>query len=174
MYSPISEKHTKNSIAGATVKFNFASSGALATQIEQGAPVDVFASADVENVDRLQKKNFDCTIQQNGFRFEYAGCGSAGFKIKIRSLADLNSSKIIHLWHGDPSHVPAGKYARQSLKSASLECCFRQTGNGHRRSPGAHLRPEGRSGSRNCIRLRCPRKRRKNRLFSSCKYARAN
>ena len=38
---------------GATVKFNFASSSDLAAQIDQGAPADVFASADEPNMDKV-------------------------------------------------------------------------------------------------------------------------
>ncbi len=39
--------------SGVTMKFNFAGSPTLVTQIEQGAPADVFASADTTNMDKL-------------------------------------------------------------------------------------------------------------------------
>ncbi|MEG1768008.1 MAG: molybdate ABC transporter substrate-binding protein, partial [Comamonas sp.] len=42
---------------GAKVTFNFAASGPLLAQIQQGAPVDVFASADQETMDRAAKAN---------------------------------------------------------------------------------------------------------------------
>src|SRR6266705_1237841 len=44
--------------AGSTVHFNFAGSPTLVTQIEQGAPADVFASADTTNMDRLKTDGF--------------------------------------------------------------------------------------------------------------------
>ncbi len=44
--------------AGATVRFNFAGTPTLATQIGQGAHADVFASADTENMDRLKADGF--------------------------------------------------------------------------------------------------------------------
>ncbi len=37
---------------GVTVKFNFAGSSDLVAQIQQGAPADVFASADTKNMDK--------------------------------------------------------------------------------------------------------------------------
>jgi len=42
---------------GITIEFNFASSSALATQIEQGAPADIFASADSLQIQRLVEKS---------------------------------------------------------------------------------------------------------------------
>ncbi|MBE0617023.1 MAG: molybdate ABC transporter substrate-binding protein, partial [Proteobacteria bacterium] len=41
---------------GAAVTLNFAASGALLRQVDQGAPVDVFASADQETMDRAAGK----------------------------------------------------------------------------------------------------------------------
>src|SRR5260370_28327558 len=40
--------------SGVTMKFNFAGTPTLVTQIEQGAPADVFASADTANMDKLK------------------------------------------------------------------------------------------------------------------------
>src|SRR5260370_8046236 len=44
--------------SGVTMKFNFAGSPTLVTQIEQGAPADVFASADTTNMDKLKGDGF--------------------------------------------------------------------------------------------------------------------
>ena len=46
-----------------TVKFNFAGSQTLRTQIEQGAPVDVFASADMSNMTTLESEKLASTSQ---------------------------------------------------------------------------------------------------------------
>ena len=106
---------------GTVVKFNFASSGALATQIEQGAPVDVFVSADAETTERLRKKSLvvastEAVVASNTLVVAVP----ADSKIKIRGLADLKSDEIGHIGIGDPSHVPAGKYARQTLEKLHL------------------------------------------------------
>jgi MFS transporter, DHA2 family, methylenomycin A resistance protein len=42
---------------GVTVKFNYAGSSSLATQIKQAAPADVFASADTTNMDTVTNDN---------------------------------------------------------------------------------------------------------------------
>src|SRR5882672_10990101 len=48
----------QNAHPGATVRFNFAGSPTLVTQIEQGASADVFASADTTNMDKLKTDGF--------------------------------------------------------------------------------------------------------------------
>src|SRR4051812_14327259 len=51
---------------GATVRFNFAASGVLLQQISQGAPVDVFASADQETMNRAtEQKLIDTATRKN-------------------------------------------------------------------------------------------------------------
>src|SRR5215510_15160894 len=51
---------------GTTVRFNFAASGVLLQQISQGAPVDVFASADQETMNRaVDQKLVDADTRTN-------------------------------------------------------------------------------------------------------------
>jgi len=52
---------------GVTVIFNFAASGPLLKQIEQGAPVDVFASADQKTMDDAAAKNLIDTASRTNF-----------------------------------------------------------------------------------------------------------
>ena len=100
-----------------SVTNNFAGSQALATQIEQGAPADVFASADEKNMKRLQDQDLVDTPQvfaRNKLQIAVA----PGNPKNIQSLADLEKPGVI-LVLADPS-VPAGNYARQAFDKAGL------------------------------------------------------
>ena len=52
---------------GTKLQFNFAASGALLQQIDKGAPVDVFASADQETMDQAQTKGLVRAAQRRNF-----------------------------------------------------------------------------------------------------------
>ncbi len=105
---------------GITIKSSFASSGVLARQIEQGNPADVYISASKKWADYAEKK----------------GLLKAGTRTNIltntlvmiipkggKTLKDFTFSKDYNfpeklegrLSIGNPEHVPAGKYAQQSL-----------------------------------------------------------
>ena len=100
---------------GKKVSFNFAGSNQLANQIEQGAPVDVFASADMACIKRLVNKNLTS---------EYAVLAknkmimivSKSSKMKIDALPDI-ADKGVRLIV-PVKQVPAAIYARQILTNA--------------------------------------------------------
>jgi molybdate transport system substrate-binding protein len=97
--------------------YNFAGSQALVTQILQGAPADVFASADTWNMQQLVDAGLvetPKTFARNLLEIAVA----PGNPEKIASLADLEKPGIT-LVLADPS-VPAGKYARQAFTKAGL------------------------------------------------------
>jgi molybdate transport system substrate-binding protein len=102
---------------GATVTFNFGSSGSLATQIQQGAPVDVFASADPALVTSLiEAKLVDdrATVIANN---KLVIVTKPGNPKHLRSLADLATVGVVSLC-GET--VPCGKYAGQILANAGV------------------------------------------------------
>jgi molybdate transport system substrate-binding protein len=96
-----------------TVVPNFAASGTLQQQIENGAPVDVFISAAPAQMDALQEKNL---IVENSRRdllsnkvvLIVPGDSTLG----ITGFNDLTSDKVKKVAIGDPGSVPAGMYAR--------------------------------------------------------------
>jgi molybdate transport system substrate-binding protein len=95
---------------GTKVTFNFAGSQALATQIQQNAPADVFASADTTNMGKVSSqvenpRNFASNLLQI--------IVAKGNPKGIKDLSDLaNPDNKVVLAAPD---VPAGKYARQAL-----------------------------------------------------------
>jgi molybdate transport system substrate-binding protein len=104
--------------SGISVQFNFAGTPTLVTQIEQGAPADVFASADSTNMDRLKTDGFTggspSTFAHNQLEIVVA----AGNPKNITSLADLAKPGVIYITEGPT--VPAGKYSVQALQKAGV------------------------------------------------------
>jgi molybdate transport system substrate-binding protein len=106
------------------VRFSFAASSALAHQIENGAPADVFFSADLEWMDYLEKRNLiqrDTRHDVLGNRLVLIAPVDSKIKLTIaphfRLAAALGKS---HLATGDPDAVPAGRYARQALTALGV------------------------------------------------------
>ena len=109
---------------GATILLNVGGSGALLQQIEKGAPVDVFASADVLTMDRAQERGLVIAETRRDFAGNtlaviqsYASPGSA---IPLGDLTALQQPDIRRIAIGNPDSVPAGRYARQALQEAGL------------------------------------------------------
>src|SRR4029077_17090140 len=104
--------------SGVTMKFNFAGTPNLVTQIEQGAPADVLDSADTTNMDKLKGDGFTTGTPQVFARNKLEIVVAPGNPKGITSLADLAKSGVIYTT-GAPT-VPAGKYALQALKMAGV------------------------------------------------------
>ncbi|MBI9090941.1 MAG: molybdate ABC transporter substrate-binding protein [Desulfobacterium sp.] len=102
---------------GARLRPNFASSGSLAKQIEQGAPADIYVSANPKWMKYLVEKQM---IAPGTHRiFAYNKLVFIGEKRSIvLSLADLVSLERIAL--GSPRSVPAGQYAKQAMDRAGI------------------------------------------------------
>ncbi|AGB81539.1 molybdenum ABC transporter, periplasmic molybdate-binding protein [Serratia sp. FGI94] len=101
---------------------SFASSSTLARQIEQGAPADLFISADQQwmdyAIDKQQMvKDSRYTLLDNDLVL-IAAKGSKLDKVAITPQTDwqqlLNGERLAV---GDPDHVPAGIYAKEALQS---------------------------------------------------------
>ena len=98
--------------------FNFGSSSTLATQITNGAPADVFASADETNMQKVADADLaeGAPIVFSTNRLEVAV--ASGNPKKIASLADLARPGVV-LVLAAPT-VPAGKYALEALMKAGV------------------------------------------------------
>jgi len=106
---------------GQKVNFNFASSGALLQQIARGAPVDVFASADQETMDRAAKQNLIVrTSRHDIVRNTLVVVAPKGAKSVPKSLEDLKDAGIARLAISNPESVPVGRYTKDALEAAGL------------------------------------------------------
>ena len=99
---------------------NFAASGQLLQQIEAGAPVDVFAPADEETMDRAQKAGFIDAASRIDFAANDLMLVVPVDAVDINALSDLDGAKLARVALGEPDAVPAGSYARQALVNAGL------------------------------------------------------
>jgi molybdate transport system substrate-binding protein len=106
------------------VRFSFAASSALARQIENGAPADVFFSADLEWMDYLQSRNLiqrDTRRDVLGNRLVLIAPADSRIKLKIEphfALAEaLGKGRLAT---GDPDSVPVGRYAREALTTLGV------------------------------------------------------
>lgn len=99
------------------VEFNFDSSSILATQILEGAPADVFASADEANMTRLTDEGL-VVGEPSSFAFnELAIVTKPGNPEAIHELADLADAGVVSLCGED---APCGRYATEILDAAGV------------------------------------------------------
>lgn len=107
--------------SGDKVVFNFGASSFLARQVEEGAPADIFFSADEEKMDGLDKKGL---IRRNTRKSRLSNSlvivvarerGAA-----IEGPADLASARVKRLALAEPRTVPAGIYAKEYLQKQNL------------------------------------------------------
>ncbi|MBX6378381.1 MAG: molybdate ABC transporter substrate-binding protein [Clostridia bacterium] len=106
---------------GTTVHFNFGSSGALARQIEAGAPVDVFVAAGQQPMDMLVQKGLvdpgAVRILARNQVVLIAPRSGAGV---IQGWQELADERVRRIAVGDPAHVPAGQYGKEVLEHLGL------------------------------------------------------
>ena len=104
-----------------TVVLNFAGSGTLLQQIDRGAPVDVFASADEVTMNRAQSKHLILDSSRVDFAHNaLVLIAPSDSKLQIKGLDDLKSAKIHRIAISNPDSVPVGRYSRAALQAAGL------------------------------------------------------
>lgn len=110
---------------GVTVRFSFASSSAVARQIEAGAPADLFVSADTEWMDYLEERGLiDSASRKNLLTNRLVLIAPADLTIRFEIgpgfpiAAALGKDGRLAL--GDPAFVPAGRYAEAALRTLGV------------------------------------------------------
>jgi molybdate transport system substrate-binding protein len=99
---------------GVKVTFNFAGSSALAQQINQGAPADVFASAAPKNMDQVTDKNSPTTFAKNTLEIAVPA-GNPGKITGLKDFADKNKKIALCA-----PQVPCGAAADKVFKAAGI------------------------------------------------------
>lgn len=106
----------ENEHKGITLTFNFGASGKLAQQIEQGAPVDIFLSADQQRMDELESKSLIVADTRGNFTGnKLVLIGASNREYSITSYSDINPSSFSYIAIGDPESVPVGTYTKEVL-----------------------------------------------------------
>lgn len=96
---------------------NFASSGSLAKQIVQGAPADLYISANKKWMDYLVQE--EKIAPQTVHVFAYNALVFIGKKNpEVKTLKDIVSLSLVAI--GSPKSVPAGQYAAQAMEKAGV------------------------------------------------------
>lgn len=104
-----------------TVHTNFAASNPLLKQIQEGAPVDVFATADQATMDTAAAGKLLVPASRKNF-----ACNSVvlivpqGAALRPASPADLQQAGYARIAVGNPASVPAGRYAKEALTTLKL------------------------------------------------------
>lgn len=106
---------------GHKVTLVFGSTGQLAQQIENGAPYDLFAAANIDYIHQLAEKELvleeSLALYARG-RIVLAANRKAG--VQVLELKDLLDPRIQHIAIANPEHAPYGVAARQALEAAGI------------------------------------------------------
>lgn len=97
----------------------YGSSGKFYTQIQQGAPYDLYFSADIAFPRELARSGFSFS-EVIPYAFGRIVLWSATMEANKMSLDSLTSSKISHIAIANPKHAPYGKRAEEALRASRL------------------------------------------------------
>jgi molybdate transport system substrate-binding protein len=103
------------------VRFNFGSSSGLARQIDEGAPADIFFSADLRQVESLDEKGrLEPGTRKNLLSNQLVIIVREDSKLVLSSPTDLLKSAIKRIALAEPSSVPVGVYSSKYLAEEGL------------------------------------------------------
>ncbi len=112
---------TYQQTTGDTVRLNLGASSTLARQIEEGAPADLFFSADEAKMDALARAGLiDAATRRSLLSNALVVIVAADRPLPLASARDLGAPAVRRLAIAEPETVPAGIYARAYLEQAGL------------------------------------------------------
>ncbi|MPZ75020.1 MAG: molybdate ABC transporter substrate-binding protein [Deltaproteobacteria bacterium] len=104
-----------------TVKFNFGPSSGLARQIEEGAPAELFFSADLRQMDTLDKNGrLEPGTRKNLVSNQLVIIVPGDSKLSLSSPKDLLKADVKRIALAEPSSVPVGVYSKKYLTDEGL------------------------------------------------------
>lgn len=107
--------------SGDKVTFNLGASSTLARQIEEGAPADIFFSADEAQMNGLAKLGLiDPATRKSRLGNSLVVVVTADSTLQINSASDLTNATVKQIALADPKAVPAGVYAKAWLTQQQL------------------------------------------------------
>ena len=101
-------------------KYSFAATGLLAKQLEQGAPFDVFVSADTAFVDQVVKAGACDGATKRVWAVGRLALVTRDGVALPASIAELSDARFAHIALGNPETAPYGRAAKQALEKAGL------------------------------------------------------
>ncbi|MDX2217311.1 MAG: molybdate ABC transporter substrate-binding protein [Oculatellaceae cyanobacterium bins.114] len=106
---------------GITVNYNFAASGPLQQQIEQGAPVDLFISAAARQMNALQEANLIVTnTRRNLLTNSLVLVVPRNSTLGLTGFRQLTNANVRRISLGEPRSVPAGQYAEEVFRNLGI------------------------------------------------------
>lgn len=103
------------------IVFVFGSTGLLTRQIENGAPFDVFAAANVSYIDQLEQKGLIVPGTKRVYaRGRITMWTTAESSLKFEKIQDLTRPEIQRIAIANPDHAPYGQAAREALERAGI------------------------------------------------------
>ena len=109
----------KNAHPAVTLEIIYGSSGQFSTQIRQGAPYDLYFSADISYPRLLEAEGWSASEVQT-YGVGRIVLWSQSRDANKKSLADLADPSIQNIAIANPQHAPYGKRAEEALKAAGV------------------------------------------------------
>src|ERR1044072_8886650 len=109
---------TFSKLSGSTATFTFAASGSLAQQIRNGAPYDVYLSANDTFVKQLASSGH--LLPETVQVYAHGRIALWSKSGRIRTLTDLTGTGVRHVSIANPIHAPYGAAAKAGLQSQGL------------------------------------------------------
>lgn len=104
-----------------TLTFSYGSSGALMTQIQEGAPADVFMSAALKQMNTLNEAGLmDSSSIYNLLENKVVLIAPKNSTLSLTSFNDLSKDSVKMVALGESSSVPVGQYSEEILTSLKI------------------------------------------------------